>query len=357
MSHGRQPEVECFLFWRGFALFHGQENSCFYVCGLTLQTRWRRNAPKSEKYNFRLTSVAQKRLCLSSLLSLDTAVVINSAHICRACLSLLKKRRALLTNIQEVNAKIRNIITSNSFPLPVKVSSTSCSSLWESSDFQEQAAKRVALEADFLAFDQQEEAASRISVEQSLKLVASTPCKEKGHDVVFPVLPVSPIAARLDLEDETEKKTRVQVTVEWPSRTKVNTLHEGLESLGKMLCRGTYKQIAAAVWRNPILRKHVQQLYLQEVDRECTALCSLKNPSCFRSPKKEDLQSFSLKKFNSELESKAPLFSAVLWTASARKSKREDAFWQPSVCMSAAVLLKNRSPCMNTMQLLNTIIL
>ena len=267
------------------------------------------------------------------ILSLDTAVVINSAHICRACLSLLKKRRALLTNTQEVNAKIRNIITSNSFPLPVKVSSTSCSSLLESSDFQEQAAKRIALE-DFLAFDQQEEA-SRISEEQSPKLVASTPCKEKGHVVVFPVLPVSPIAARLDLEDETEKKTRVQVTVEWPSRTKVNTLHEGLESLGKMLCRGTYKQIAAAVWRNPILRKHVQQLYLQEVDRECTALCSLKNLSCLRSPKKEDLLSFSLKKFNSELESKAPLFSAVLWTASVRKSKREDAFWQPSVCMSA----------------------
>ena len=59
-----------FSLWRGYAPFHGQENSCFYVCGSTLQTRWRRNAPKSEKYNFRLTSVAQKRLCLSSLLLL-----------------------------------------------------------------------------------------------------------------------------------------------------------------------------------------------------------------------------------------------------------------------------------------------
>ena len=68
MSHGRQPEVECFLFWRGFAPYNGQENSCFNVCVLTLQTRWPQNAPKREKYNFRLTSVAQKRLCLSSLL-------------------------------------------------------------------------------------------------------------------------------------------------------------------------------------------------------------------------------------------------------------------------------------------------
>lgn len=46
-----------------------------------------------------------------------------------------------------------------------------------------------------------------------------------------------------------------------------------------------------------------------------------------------------------------------LWTASMRKSKREDEFWVPAVCMSAAVLLKNGSPCMNAVQLLNTIIL
>ena len=122
-------------------------------------------------------------------------------------------------------------------------------------------------------------------------------------------------------------------------------------------CRGTYKQIAGAVWKNPILRKYVQQLYLEEVDRECTAMCSLKNPSCLRSPSKKDLQRFSFKKFSTELESKAPLFSAVLWTASVRKSKRDDEFWLPAVCMSAAVLLKNRSPCMNAMQLINTIIL
>ena len=25
MSHGRQPEVECFLFWRSFAPYHGEE--------------------------------------------------------------------------------------------------------------------------------------------------------------------------------------------------------------------------------------------------------------------------------------------------------------------------------------------
>ena len=39
-------------------------------CGLSLQTRSRANPPKREKFNFRLPSVAEKRLCLSSLIPL-----------------------------------------------------------------------------------------------------------------------------------------------------------------------------------------------------------------------------------------------------------------------------------------------
>ena len=37
-------------------------------CGLTLQMQWPENAPKREKFKFQLPSVAQKHLCLSSLL-------------------------------------------------------------------------------------------------------------------------------------------------------------------------------------------------------------------------------------------------------------------------------------------------
>ena len=140
-----------------------------------------------------------------------------------------------------------------------------------------------------------------------------------------------------------------------PNKSEYSSLRIRVAQQDALSRIGTYKQIAGAAWKNPILRKYVQQLYLEEVDRECTAMCSLKNPSCLSSPGKKDLQRFSFKKFNSELESKAPLFSAVLWTASVRKSKRDDEFWLPSVCMSAAVLLKNR--CMNAMQLINTIIL
>lgn len=289
---------------------------------------------------------------------MECKVKINSMYIRRNCLCVLKKRRALLKNLHKVNSSIQKIVQSKCSAVPLPVPTPSSNQL---SDSQEQATKRVALEdfgASVTSVDIEEDNSTlpnRTLIDQWPSMLTSTPCKEKNRPVPFAVVvrPVSPIPAR----EPEEKKTRVQATVEWPSQTKVNTLHEGLESLGKMLCCGTYKQIAGAVWKNPILRKYMQQLYLEEVDHECTAMCSLKNRSCLRSPSKKDLQSFSFRKFNRELESKAPLFSAVLWTASVRKSKRDDEFWLPSVCMSVAVLLKNRSPCMNAMQLINTIIL
>lgn len=249
------------------------------------------------------------------LLSLECKVKINSTYICRNCLCALKKRRALLKNLHEVNSSIQKIVQSKCSAVPLPVPTPSSNQL---SDSQKQATKRVALEdfgASVTSVDIEEEDNSTLpSIDQWPSTLTSTPCKEKDRPVPFAAV-VGPVSLIPAGEPE-EKKTRVQVTVEWPSRTKVNTLHEGLESLGKMLCRSTYKQIAGAVWKNPILSKYMQQLYLEEVDRECTAMCSLKNPSCLRSPSKKDLQSFSFKKFNSELESKAPLFSAVLWTAS-----------------------------------------
>ena len=43
------------------------------------------------------------------LLSLECKVEINSTYICRNCLCALKKRRALLNNLHEVNSSIQKI--------------------------------------------------------------------------------------------------------------------------------------------------------------------------------------------------------------------------------------------------------
>ena len=71
---------------------------------------------------------------------------------------------------------------------------------------------------------------SSTSVDQWSSRLTSTPCKEKSRSVSLSVLaePVSPIPAHDSVE---EKKPCFQVTVEWLSRTTVNTLHEGLEWL------------------------------------------------------------------------------------------------------------------------------
>ena len=152
------------------------------------------------------------------LLSLKCKVEINSTYICR---------------------KIVQSKKCSAVPLPVPKPSSN-----QISDSQEQATKRVALEdcrASVTSVDIEEDnttSPNRTSVDQWPSTLTSTPCKEKNRPVAFAAVvgPVSPIPAR----EPEEKKTRVQVTVEWPSRTKVNTLHEGLESLGKMLCRGTF---------------------------------------------------------------------------------------------------------------------
>ena len=71
-------------------------------CGLTLQTRWRENAQKREKFKFQLPSVAQKRLCLSSLMSqtwflLDFLLALGKVHaLLVSTSSLLKDSRTLL---------------------------------------------------------------------------------------------------------------------------------------------------------------------------------------------------------------------------------------------------------------------
>ena len=64
-----------------------------------------------------------------------------------------------------------------------------------------------------------------------------------------------------------------------------------------------------------------------------------------------------LRMINWELEPKVFLFRAVPWTGNFRKGKRNSDILQPSLCKSAALLLKNTFPCLTAMQLITIIIL
>ena len=172
----------------------------------------------------------------SEILSLDFRVDLKSSYIFKSCLGKLKKRRALLSNLRDVNASLRQIYSSSSNGASSEESDTrmttkTCSRAPFESDVQP--AKRVALQDG--RSPERPQACGRIP------LMTSTPYrKQGGQGIDSPTVAVSQIAQSIDRElpinDETcedqnvNTKTSVQVRVEWASKTKVNNLHECLES-------------------------------------------------------------------------------------------------------------------------------
>ena len=77
VSHGRQPEVQCLLFRRGFAPYHGQEKLLLMTLAWLNKRDGVKTRPKREKFKFRLPSLAHKRLCLSSLMLLPSLTRVN----------------------------------------------------------------------------------------------------------------------------------------------------------------------------------------------------------------------------------------------------------------------------------------
>jgi hypothetical protein len=50
------------------------------------------------------------------------------------------------------------------------------------------------------------------------------------------------------------------------------------------------------------MEEHKHQEMLNDINQECSDLCSRKNPSCLRSPNKENILKFSMEHFNKELK-------------------------------------------------------
>ena len=67
-------------------------------------------------------------------------------------------------------------------------------------------------------------------------------------------------------ENISGKSSYVSVKVHWKSKESSKILPDDLESLGKMLCRGTYTQIACAAWRCQRVREQIVILFLKDVD-------------------------------------------------------------------------------------------
>ena len=99
-------------------------------------------------------------------------------------------------------------------------------------------------------------------------------------------------------------------------------LDEDLQTLGKALARrGSYKQIAAAAFRCPSLKKCLIEKTLEALGRECNDLCSRKKPSLLRKSGLDDIENFSFNKLCQEWKERAPLFYSFLITCAPTKTK------------------------------------
>ena len=145
--------------------------------------------------------------------------------------------------------------------------------------------------------------------------------------------------------------------MKWPSKNAQRKLPNDLESLGKMLLRGTYKQIAHAAWTNNHIKSSLIELMIKDVEKEATKLCL--NSSILRTTDKQSMLSFSMEKVSDEIKERAPIFHSVLSAESIysrSKATKEKSHFGP-IAMAAAVCLKSRSRHMTAVQLLVTVFL
>eukprot|EP00794_Sanderia_malayensis_P019677 gene19677-21623_t len=150
----------------------------------------------------------------------------TSPYICRSCLEKLKKLDGLRKKLNEIVSEIHRFGecdeedttgAGRSFhPGPLTSTSTP--------NKPKQAKRQLLLQMDGAAF----------------------------------VSPAFDLNKESDADKEDLAPSVVRIKVVWPAKTYERDLPAALHSLGKMLIRGTYKQIARAAWRNENVRKELK---------------------------------------------------------------------------------------------------
>jgi hypothetical protein len=271
---------------------------------------------------------------------LDFVVHPTSAYICRGCFRVLQQRRNAKKKLQDLNEKILCQYRDNATTRSLSV-------------------KRKATESCSLSPKDESEDKNQIKIKNKDQIESKATVgtvTDRSEPLEFePQLTSTPKKTKKPraVENVPRKSSYVLVKVHWESKESSRILPDDLESLGKMLCRGTYTQIALAAWRCQRVREQIVILFLREIDRECSNVCSRKNPSILRRTSKEDIVEFSLNKLDCELKTRTPLLRSVLKVACFRKSnvERNNLYWMPAVCMASAICLKNRSPYLTAVHL------
>ena len=101
----------------------------------------------------------------------------------------------------------------------------------------------------------------------------STP-KRKGL-VLNPEFTLSPIGMRDNVLQKKRMPSECPVTVsiESADRTNRTAPPPELSAIGNMICRGTKRQIARAVWNCAEVRKHIYDEVVKQIHKECVSMC------------------------------------------------------------------------------------
>ena len=143
-----------------------------------------------------------------------------------------------------------------------------------------------------------------------------------------------------------EKKTKVSLTVQYPSKTIRKELIDDFAILGKAIAHGSPQRIARAVLKNSTVKKYILEKVLKLLTLQVSGLCSRRKPSLLRSKTKNELSSFEFKNLCLEWKERAPLFYAFLMTIAFAKMKN-NLQWLPCIAVAGSILLKQRNSHMN----------
>ena len=152
---------------------------------------------------------------IDEIRSLSFTVILSSKHICRKCVDLLKRRKTTRTKLQGMDENIQE----------------RCFSKMKKA----RPVENTPPVRDLHELDENMEHACMLPV-----CLTSTPKKAQSHAP-------SPTT---EATEDAMPETKVTIVVEWASKTRKRVLANGLDKIGKMLCQGTFKEIAAAVWKD-----------------------------------------------------------------------------------------------------------
>lgn len=146
------------------------------------------------------------------------------------------------------------------------------------------------------------------------------------------------------------------MTVESPVRASTfsTRLECHFQKLGCALAGGDPKAIAKAALSEATVRECILKKITQQVDEECTCLCSRQPVSEFRKISPAQMENFTWDCLIEELKTKCPIFYRLLMTVVShtdhRNTCKKGSVHNPGVCMAAAVLFKERNREMTGVQ-------